>query len=156
MGVEKVKKYFDEIGAGKEILVFDSSSATVELAAIALGTEEARIAKTLGFITKEGPILVVTSGDAKVDNKKYKEKFLCKAKMIPFEDAEATVGHRVGGICPFAINENVKVYLDESLKRFDTSFPAAGTDNSAVELSCKEMEKYAQNFVSWVDICKLI
>ncbi len=156
MGVKEVKKYFEEIGADKKVIEFEVSSATVELAARALGTEEARIAKTLGFIGKEGPILIVASGDAKIDNKKFKKEFLSKAKMIPFEEAEEIVGHKVGGICPFGINANVKVYLDETLKRFDSFFPAAGSSNSAVEFNCQELEKYAQNFVTWVDVCKLI
>ena len=156
MSIESVKEYFKKFDKDKDILEFDISSATVELAAVAAGTEEARIAKTLSFITKEdGPILIVASGDAKVDNKKYKAQFGCKAKMVPFDDAETIIGHKVGGICPFAINPDVKVYLDETLRRFETSFPAAGSANSAIELSCEELEKYSQNFCSWVDVCKL-
>lgn len=156
MSIEKVRDYFEDLDTDKEILEFDLSSATVELAAVAVGTEEARIAKTLSFITKKGPILIVTSGDAKVDNKKYKTEFHCKAKMVPFDEAEEIIGHKVGGICPFAIKENVEVYLDNSLRRFDTSLPAAGSDNSAIEFTCEELEKYSQNFVSWVDVCKIV
>ncbi len=100
-------------------------------------------------------MLIVASGDAKIDNKKFKAEFSCKAKMISYDDAEEIVGHMVGGICPFAIKENVSVYLDETLKRFETSFPAAGSSNSAIELTCDELEKYSQNFVSWIDVCKL-
>ncbi len=155
MSIIEVKKYFEKLNSEKEILEFDSSSATVSLAARALATEEARIAKTLAFITNKGPVLIVASGDAKIDNKKFKAEFSCKAKMLSYDDAEEIVGHMVGGICPFAIKENVSVYLDETLKRFETSFPAAGSSNSAIELTCDELEKYSQNFVSWIDVCKL-
>lgn len=155
MSIENVKKYFSKYNKEESILEFDESSATVELAAKAVGTEEARIAKTLSFITKEGPVLIVASGDAKIDNKKYKAEFGCKAKMIAFDDAEEIIGHKVGGICPFAIKDDVKVFLDDSLKRFETSFPAAGSSNSAIELNCKELEEFSQNFIKWVNVCKI-
>lgn len=155
MSIEAVKQYLKKYEKDEDILVFDSSSATVDLAAIAVGTEPARIAKTLSFITKNGPVLIVASGDAKVDNKKYKAQFECKAKMVPFEEAEDIIGHKVGGVCPFAIKDDVKVYLDKTLCRFDTSYPAAGSSNSAIEMSCEELEKYSQNFSGWIDVCKL-
>lgn len=154
MSLENVRKYFKAFKRDNDIIVFDKSSATVELAAMALKTEEARIAKTLAFIKNDSLILVLTSGDMKIDNKKYKNEFACKAKMIPYEDTEKLIGHLPGGICPFAIKDNVFVYLDESLKRFETSFPAAGSANSAIELNCEELMKYSQNFIKWVDICK--
>lgn len=154
MSLENVKRYFNELERSEDIIIFDKSSATVELAAKALKTEEARIAKTLAFMKDTTPILIVTSGDVKIDNKKYKAEFNCKAKMISYEDAEELIGHLPGGICPFSIKENVYVYLDRSLERFDSSFPAAGSSNSAIELTCKELENHSQNFVKWVDICK--
>jgi prolyl-tRNA editing enzyme YbaK/EbsC (Cys-tRNA(Pro) deacylase) len=153
MAIEKVKNYFKKYGMENQILEFDVSSATVELAANALSCEPCRIAKTLSFVTKENPILIVTAGDAKVDNHKYKEKFGTKAKMPSPDEVETVIGHAVGGVCPFAINEGVDVYLDESLKRFDTVFPACGSSNSAIELTIDELEKYS-NFSEWVDVCK--
>jgi prolyl-tRNA editing enzyme YbaK/EbsC (Cys-tRNA(Pro) deacylase) len=153
MAIEKVKNYFKKYGMENQILEFDVSSATVELAANALSCEPCRIAKTLSFVTKENPILIVTAGDAKVDNHKYKEKFGAKAKMPSPDEVETVIGHAVGGVCPFAINEGVDVYLDESLKRFDTVFPACGSSNSAIELTIDELEKYS-NFSEWVDVCK--
>ncbi len=135
------------------VLEFDVSSATVELAAQAVGCEPCRIAKTLSFLADGQPILIVAAGDAKIDNPKYKARFAAKAKMLTPEEAETLVGHAVGGVCPFAVNEGVKVYLDESLKRFPTVFPACGSSNSAIELSIGELEKYS-GFDSWVDVCK--
>ena len=154
MSIEKVKEYFKQFGIENKIIELSQSSATVELAAIALGCEGQRIAKTLSFLVEEKPILVVAAGDAKIDNKKYKTFFNAKAKMITFEEVEKYIGHAVGGVCPFGINPDVKVYLDDSLKRFNTIFPACGSSNSAIELTNDELEKYSSNFVSWVDVCK--
>lgn len=153
MAIEEVKKYFSEYGIESRIKEFSESSATVELAAKAVGCEPCRIAKTLSFIVDEKPILIVTAGDAKVDNQKYKGKFNTKAKMLTPDEAISLVGHAVGGVCPFGINDGVLVYLDESLKRFDTVFPACGSSNSAIELTIEELEKYSK-FTSWVDVCK--
>ena len=153
MAIDKVKEYFKPLHMEDHILEFDVSSATVELAAEALHCERKRIAKTMSFLVGEQPILIVTAGDTKIDNAKYKHFFGAKAKMIPGEEVEAIIGHAIGGVCPFAINENVKVYLDESLKRFQTVFPAAGSSNSAIELTIPELEKYS-NFLQWVDVCK--
>jgi len=154
MAIEKVRQYFAELDMADRIREFDVSSATVALAAEALGVEGKRIAKTLAFDLEGECILVVCAGDAKVDNKKYKAQFVKKATMLSFDDTELKTGHAVGGVCPFAINEGCKVYLDESLRRFDTVFPACGSSNSAIELTIAELEKYAQSFTSWVDICK--
>jgi prolyl-tRNA editing enzyme YbaK/EbsC (Cys-tRNA(Pro) deacylase) len=129
------------------------SSATVELAAIALGCEPERIAKTMSFIVEDNPILIVTAGDVKIDNPKYKAAFGTKAKMIDSDSVEKYIGHAVGGVCPFGINDGVKVYLDESLKRFDTVYPACGSSNSAIELSILELEAVS-NYSAWVDVCK--
>ena len=137
-----------------KILEFPVSSATVELAAKALNTDGCRIAKTLSFSVNESPILIVTAGDAKIDNKKYKTFFGAKAKMLSFDEVEEKIGHAVGGVCPFAINDGIKVYLDESIKRFKTVFPACGSSNSAIELTPDELEKYS-NFIEWIDVCKL-
>ena len=153
MAIDKVKEYFKHLHMEDHILEFDVSSATVELAAEALHCEEKRIAKTMSFLVGEQPILIVTAGDTKIDNAKYRHFFGAKAKMIPGEEVEAIIGHAIGGVCPFAINENVKVYLDESLKRFQTVFPAAGSPNSAIELTIPELEKYS-NFLQWIDVCK--
>lgn len=153
MAIEEVKKYFSEYGIENRIKEFDESSATVELAAKAVGCEPCRIAKTLSFIVDGKPILIVTAGDAKVDNQKYKAKFNTKAKMLIPDEVISLVGHAVGGVCPFGIKDGVLVYLDESLKRFDTVFPACGSSNSAIELSISELEKYSK-FTSWVDVCK--
>lgn len=154
MAIEKVREYFRSLGMEDRVIEFATSSATVELAAQAAGTEPCRIAKTLSFLLEDGPILIVTAGDAKIDNAKYKAKFSTKAKMIPFEEVEARIGHGVGGVCPFAIHEGVRVYLDESLQRFTTVFPACGSSNSAIELTCAELEQYSCAFVEWVDVCK--
>ncbi len=154
MSIEKVRAFFKQHGIEDRILEFSTSSATVELAALALGVEGKRIAKSLSFMVEGTPILVVAAGDAKVDNRKFKDTFFVKAKMLSFDEAETLIGHAVGGVCPFAINEGVKVYLDETLKRFETVFPACGSSNSAIELSLNELEKLS-NPVSWVDVCKL-
>lgn len=154
MAIETVRTYFKQFDMADKILEFDVSSATVELAAIALGVEGARIAKTLSFLVDGEPILLVTAGDAKVNNSAYKHFFKAKAKMLTYEEVHNLIGHDVGGVCPFALPENVKVYLDVSLQRFQTVFPAAGSSNSAIELTPKELEAYASNFVEWVDVCK--
>ena len=154
MSIEKVRAYFEPYGISPRIREMELSSATVELAALAVGVEGARIAKTLSFMTKEGPMLIVVAGDAKVDNKKYKQRFGEKASMLKFEVVEELVGHAVGGVCPFAINDGVRVYLDESLKRFTTVYPACGSGNSAIELTIPELEQYAQNFEGWVNVTK--
>ena len=137
----------------KRILEFDVSSATVELAAQAVGCEPERIAKTMSFLVNEEVILIVTAGDVKIDNKKYKQYFHAKAKMIPFEEVEEYIGHAPGGVCPFAVKEGVRTYLDESLKRFETVYPAAGSANSAVRLTPQELEQCIEN-VTWIDVCK--
>ena len=153
MSIERVKAYFKECGMEERILEFDVSSATVELAAAALHCEPERIAKSLSFMLDGHGILVVAAGDARIDNHKYKEQFHTKAKMLSWEEAETLIGHAVGGVCTFAVNEGVDVYLDVSLKRFETVFPACGSSNSAIELSIPELEKYS-GYVSWVDVCK--
>lgn len=153
MSIEKVKKYFEGQGMLDRVLEFPVSSATVELAAVAVGCEPARIAKTLSFMVGGNPVLIVAAGDTKIDNAKYKAQFHVKAKMLTPEEAVSLIGHAVGGVCPFAINEGVTVYLDESLKRFSTVFPACGSSNSAIELTIAELEQHA-GAISWVDICK--
>ena len=154
MSVEKVREYFKKIGIEDRIREFATSSATVALAAQALHCEENRIAKTLSFHVGEKTVLIVAAGDAKIDNQKYKAKFGTKAKMLSFDEAESLIGHAVGGVCPFAVNDGVEVYLDESLKRFETVFPACGSSNSAIELTIKELENYS-GFADWVDVCAL-
>ncbi|MBQ9070620.1 MAG: YbaK/EbsC family protein [Clostridia bacterium] len=154
MSIENVKNYFQKYGIDNKILEFDVSSATVELAAEALHTEGCRIAKTLSFKVGENPILIVCAGDAKIDNSKYKATFGAKAKMLTPDEVPSLIGHAVGGVCPFAINAGVKVYLDKSLKRFETVFPACGSSNSAIELTIPELERYSGE-CSWVDVCKL-
>ena len=153
MAIEKVREYFRQFGMEGRVQEFEVSSATVELAAAALGCEPCRIAKTLSFMTEEGPVLIVAAGDAKIDNTKYKAQFHTKAKMLTPDEAVELVGHAVGGVCPFAINDGVKVYLDESLKRFETVFPAAGSGSSAIELTLAELENYS-NSTAWIDVCK--
>ena len=153
MAVEKVKEYFRQYGMEERVLEFEVSSATVELAAEALHCEPCRIAKTLSFMVDGNPVLIVSAGDAKVDNAKYKARFGVKAKMLTPAEVETLVGHAVGGVCPFAVNAGVTVYLDESLKRFQTIFPACGSGNSAIELTIEELEKYAP-YTAWVDVCK--
>ena len=154
MSIEMVRAYLKQFGAEERILEFDVSSATVELAAGAVGVEGARIAKSLSFKVEERPIIIVVAGDAKVDNSRYKAQFHTKAKMRTHQEAHERIGHDVGGVCPFALPENVKTYLDVSLKRFDTVFPAAGSSNSAIEMTCEELEKYSSNFVAWIDVAK--
>ncbi|MEG1984560.1 MAG: YbaK/EbsC family protein [Oscillospiraceae bacterium] len=154
MAFDKAKKYLDNCGVGDRVQEFDVSSATVELAAAAVGVEGARIAKTLSFAVSGEPILIVAAGDAKVDNRKYKDKFAVKAKMLTPEEAVELVGHAVGGVCPFGVNEGVKTYLDESLKRFQTVYPACGSSNSAVELNLEELFKFSKA-IEWIDVCKL-
>ena len=153
MSIEKVRNYFKSYGIEDKILEFDVSSATVELAAKALNCEPCRIAKTLSFMVNGEAILIVTAGDMKIDNPKYKTQFGTKSKMLKVDEVTELVGHSVGCVCPFAVNEGVKVYLDESLKRFETVFPACGSSNSAIELTIPELEKYSA-YVSWVDVCK--
>lgn len=153
MSLEKVKAYFKTYGMEEKIQEFDVSSATVELAASALQCEPQRIAKTLSFMLEERAVLIVAAGDAKIDNPKYKARFGKKAKMLPPDEVEALVGHAVGGVCPFAVKEGVKVYLDVSLKRFDTVFPACGSSNSAIELTIPQLEQYS-GYAEWVDVCK--
>lgn len=156
MAIERVRAYFAEKGIADKILELDVSSATVALAAQALQCEACRIAKTLSFHVGEKVVLVVAAGDVKVDNKKYKAQFGTKTKMLTLEEAEPLIGHAVGGICPFAVNDGVEVYLDQSLQRFETVFPACGSANSAMELTPSELEQYASNFIAWVDVCKTI
>lgn len=154
MSIEKVREYMKDFGYEDKILEFSVSSATVELAAKALNTEGARIAKTLSFLLDSGAILIVAAGDARIDNKKYKGLFHQKAKMLSPEQVDELIGHSIGGVCPFAVNEGVTVYLDESLKRFHTVFPACGSSNSAIELTIPELEKLS-GYKEWVDISKL-
>ncbi len=153
MSLEKVKAFFREKGMEDRILIFDVSSATVALAAKALNCDEAKIAKTISFHVGEKVVLVVAAGDTKIDNAKFKAQFRTKAKMLSFDEAEPLIGHKVGGVCPFAVNDGVEVYLDESLKRFNTVFPACGSSDSAIELTIPELEAFS-GFISWVDVCK--
>ena len=153
MSVDIVKKYFAGYGMESRVLEFDVSSATVELAAAALNCEPGRIAKTLSFLVGEQPILIVSAGDVKIDNAKYKATFGKKAKMLTQEQVTELIGHAVGGVCPFAINPGVDIYLDASLKKYETAFPACGSSNSAIELTIPEMEKYS-GYKEWIDVCK--
>ncbi len=153
MSIQRVRKYFKEYGMENRIQEFQVSSATVELAAQALHCDPERIAKTLSFMVKDRVVLVVTAGDMKIDNSKYKAQFGTKAKMLSPDDAEILVGHKVGGVCPFGVKEGVEIYLDMSLKRFETVFPACGSSNSAIELTISELEKYS-GFLEWVEVCK--
>jgi len=153
VSIAKVRDYLSQFGYENKILEFPVSSATVTLAAQAVGCEEARIAKTLSFMVNDACILIVTAGDAKIDNAKYKAMYHTKAKMLTFEEVEPLIGHAVGGVCPFGVNSGVVVYLDESLKRFHTVFPACGSANSAIELTIPELERLS-NFTAWVDVCK--
>lgn len=154
MSIERVKAYFGKYGMQDRIQEFEVSSATVALAAQALHCEPQRIAKTLSFLVEGHGVLVVTAGDMKIDNSKYKAQFGTKAKMLSPEEAVEMIGHAVGGVCPFAVNEGVDVYLDVSLKRFETVFPACGSSNSAIELTIPELEKYS-GYIEWVDVCKM-
>lgn len=154
MGIESVKVYLEQFHVADRVQEFNVSSATVELAAAALSCEPERIAKTLSFVVAGEPLLIVAAGDARVDNGKFKSRFQSKAKMVAADMAESLVGHAVGGVCPFAVKEGVPVYLDVSLKRFETVFPACGSSNSAIELTIEELERFSQ-FKDWVDVCKL-
>lgn len=154
MSVQTVRDYLAGFGYAERIAEFSESTATVELAAAVVGVIPARIAKTLSFKISDKPILIVAAGDAKIDNRKYKDKFGAKAKMLTSEEAIELVGHPVGGVCPFAVKEGVTVYLDESLKRFETVFPAAGSAGSAVRLTCDELYE-SSRAVEWVDVCKI-
>ena len=154
MSIEKGREYFRQFGMEDHVLEFDVSSATVELAAQALGVDGARIAKTLSFKNGDGCMLILAAGDARIDNKKFKEKFHFKAKMLTADEVLEMVGHPVGGVCPFGINDGIDVYLDVSLKRFETVFPAVGSGSSAIELNLDELFKYS-NAIEWIDVCKL-
>ena len=154
MSIEKVKAYFRSVGMEDRVMEFPVSSATVELAAQALGCEPCRIAKTLSFSVNGNPILIVTAGDTKIDNPKYKAQFGAKAKMLTPDEAVTLIGHAVGGVCPFAVNEGVTVYLDESMKRFATVFPACGSSNSAIEMTMEDLEQHS-GYTAWVDVCKI-
>ena len=154
MSIDKVKAYFRRFGMEDRVMEFPVSSATVELAAQALGCEPCRIAKTLSFSVGGNPILIVTAGDTKIDNSKYKGKFGTKAKMLTPDEAVTLIGHAVGGVCPFAVNKGVTVYLDESMKRFSTVFPACGSSNSAIEMTMEDLEKYS-GYAEWINVCKI-
>ena len=153
MSIERVRAYFSQHGMEDRVLEFPVSSATVELAAVAVGCEPARIAKSLSFLVEDKPILVIAAGDAKINNSAYKAQFHAKAKMLTPEQVVELIGHAVGGVCPFAVNPGVTVYLDEYLKRFETVFPACGSSNSAIELNIPELETYSC-FTAWLDVCK--
>jgi prolyl-tRNA editing enzyme YbaK/EbsC (Cys-tRNA(Pro) deacylase) len=153
MAIERVRAFFKERGREQDVLEFQISSATVELAAVAVGVAPARIAKTISLKLGEGCILVVTAGDAKIDNAKFRARFAAKPRMLSLEEVPALTGHEVGGVCPFATNPGVRVFLDISLKRFETVFPACGSANSAIELTCPELYEYA-GAEDWVDVCK--
>lgn len=154
MSIERVRAYLEPLGVAARIQEFDVSSATVELAAVALGVDGARIAKSMGFKVGEDAVIVVTAGDQKVNSGKFKTQFGVKAKFLTFDEAHTMLGHDPGGVCPFALPENVKVYLDVSMRRFPTVFPAAGSVNSAIEMTCEELERCSSNFTAWVDVCK--
>ncbi len=156
MSVSSVKIYLEKFGKASSVMEFEVSSATVELAAKAVGCEPAHIAKSLTFWVDEQPIMIVCAGDMKIDNSKYKAYFHTKAKMLSFDEVESAVGHAVGGVCPFAIKENVKVYLDVSLKRFDKVYPACGSSNSAIGLAISELETICQNYNGFINVCKPI
>lgn len=153
MSIEAVKDFFAAYGMRDRVREFDVSSATVDLAAAALGCAPCRIAKTLSFQVSGAPILIVTAGDAKIDNAKYRHQFGAKAKMLTPDEAVSLVGHAVGGVCPFAVKDGVRVFLDVSLRRFDTVFPACGSSSSAIELTIAELETYSA-YEAWVDVCK--
>ena len=153
MSLERAKKYLKKYNLDDKVLIFDTSSATVALAAQALHCEEAEIAKTLSFLIDEQPIVIVVAGDKRVDNAKYKEEFHKKAKMIPFEEVEEIIGHAVGGVCPFGVKENVEIYLDKSLQDHKIVYPACGEHNSAIKLEVKELEKIV-DYKKWIDVCK--
>lgn len=152
MAFDKAKEYLDKSGYGDRVMVFDVSSATVELAAAAVGTEPCRIAKSLTFLVDEKPVMIICAGDGKIANAKYKALFHTKAKMLTPEQVHDMIGHDIGGVCPFGINSSVTVYLDESLKRFDIVYPACGSCSSAVKLTIEELEK-TSGFTDWIDVC---
>ena len=154
MSIETVREYFRDFGMEERIREFPVSSATVELAAKVVGVEPGRIAKSMSFRLREDAIVVVMAGDARVDNPRYKAQFHAKAKMLSFDEAHSLIGHDPGGVCPFALPEGVKTYLDVSLRRFATVFPAAGSANSAIEMTCEELERYSSGFTAWVDVCR--
>ncbi|MCQ2427943.1 MAG: YbaK/EbsC family protein [Clostridia bacterium] len=154
MAFKKAKQYLSDMGLGDRIMVFEVSSATVELAAAAAGTEPARIAKSLTFKVDGAPVMIVCAGDAKVSNSKFKAFFHTKATMLTRDEVSSFIGHEVGGVCPFGINDGVSVYLDESLRRFDTVYPACGSSNSAVKLSVEELER-ASGCIAWIDVCSI-
>jgi len=154
MSIAAVREYFAQFGMADQVLEFEISSATVELAAQAVGVIPARIAKSLSFKVDGKAILIIAAGDAKVDNAKFKAHFHTKAKMLTPDEVTDLIGHAIGGVCPFAIKDGVEVYLDESMRRFETVFPAAGSGTSAIQLTCDQLEQYAQNFVAWGDFCK--
>ena len=154
MSIEKVRAYFRSVGMEDQVMEFTVSSATVELAAQALSCEPCRIAKTLSFSVDGQPILIVTAGDTKIDNPKYKAQFGVKAKMLSPDEALDRIGHAVGGVCPFAVNEGVTVYLDVSMKRFETVFPACGSSNSAIEMTMEDLETHS-GYTAWIDVCKI-
>lgn len=155
MSAEKAKKYLEDLGFGDRIQFFDQSSATVELAAAALGCEPARIAKSLTFMVNDTPVMILAAGDVKIDNPKYKAQFGTKAKMLTADQVSELIGHEVGGVCPFGINDGVEVYLDVSLKRFDHVYPACGSGNSAVKLTIEELEK-CSGYKEWIDVSKTV
>ncbi|MCF0121161.1 MAG: YbaK/EbsC family protein [Oscillospiraceae bacterium] len=154
MSIEKVKAYFRQFGMEERVTELSESSATVELAAHAVGVEPARISKTLSFKTPEGCMLILMAGDARIDNPKFKARFSMKAKMLSAEEVDSMIGHSVGGVCPFGIDPSIPVYLDSSMQRFETVFPAAGSSNSMIELSLDELFRYS-NALEWIDVCKL-
>lgn len=153
MAFDVAKKYLDEMGYGDRVKEFEVSSATVELAAVAVGTEPERIAKSLTFKVEYAPVMILCAGDAKVNNSKFKAFFHTKATMLSFDEVHELIGHDIGGVCPFGVKAGVKVYLDESLKRFDVVYPACGSSNSAVKLSIEELEK-TSGYMEWIDVCK--
>ena len=153
MGIKQVREYLKAWNKDRDVIEFEVSSATVELAALALSTEEERIAKTLSFKKGDVPILIVAAGNMKIDNRKYKEEFGCKAHMLAADEVKELIGHEVGGVCPFGVKENVEIYLDVSLKNYDFIYPACGSANSAIKLSYNELEEISSP-VRWVDVCK--
>lgn len=154
MSIENARAHLAKYGKDKDIIEFSTSSATVKEAAADLNTEEGRIAKTMSFMLSDGPIVILAAGDGKIDNRKFKDRFHEKAKMISPDDVENIIGHPIGGVCPFGVQENVRVYLDESLKRFDYVYPAAGSRNSAIKLTIPELEKTSE-YKEWIDVTKL-
>lgn len=154
MSIENARAHLAKYGKDKDIIEFSTSSATVKEAAADLNTEEGRIAKTMSFMLSDGPIVILAAGDGKIDNRKFKDRFHEKAKMISPDDVENIIGHPIGGVCPFGVKENVRVYLDESLKRFDYVYPAAGSRNSAIKLTIPELEKTSE-YKEWIDVTKL-